>query len=372
MISFTKEKISELVNPKGDAGAMNLACVVGDLMGSGYPDIVIAPRFGRLVWFENLQGKGWSEHCIDPNADGLEAGGVLYDLTGNGTLDLIIGGHWKNDELYWYENPGDLGVWKKHVIFKSGGHGQYHDQIIGKIKRDGKVYLAFWNNRIGDLYCVGLPEDPRVTPWPGIELIRRGNDDEGLAIADVDGDGFDELIAGNAWYSFISPEKGWRGYTFAGDYVSPRLAAADFDGDGKVEILISEGDVHMYDRPEGGRAAIFSREGDPRHPWREAIIGEGLLDPHTLQIGDFCGNRNIDILIGEIGIPGNPGAPRMLIFENNGKGHFTCQEVASGQGTHEGKAADFRRAGVLDFVGKPLFDPEKWEISVYYNNGKGE
>jgi len=370
MLSFTRQIIGTLENPEGGAGAMNLACLAGDLMNSGYQDIVIVPRYGKMVWYENLSGKGWKEHVIDENVRALEAGGVLYDLTGNGLLDIIIGGDWKNDELCWYENPGNTGPWKRRVIYKTGGFNQFHDQAIGKFKRDGKSYLAFWNNRIGDLFCVPLPEDPSVSPWPGVELIRRGNPDEGLAIADIDGDGYDELIAGNCWYSFVSQEKGWRSYTFAGDYLCPRLAAVDLDNDGILEIVMAEGDAHMFGKPQGGRAGWFKAGTDPKAPWTEHVIEDLLLDPHTLQIGNFCGHSGKDIFVGEMGIPGNDRKPRMLVFENDGKGNFTRHLVSEGHGTHEGKAADFRKTGSLDFVGKPLFDPERWDISVYYNDGE--
>jgi hypothetical protein len=246
---------------------------------------------------------------------------------------------------------------------------QYHDQIIGSFKRDGRQYLAFWNNRHGDLYCVPIPQDPHVSPWPEVELISRGNPDEGLAVGDIDGDGYDELIAGNCWYSFVSPEKGWRSYRIGGDYVCPRVAAVDLDGDGKLELVMAEGDAHLFGKPEGGKAGWFKAPEDPKQPWTEHVLEDKLLDPHTLQIGSFISSTGKDILLGEMGIPGNVREPRFIVFENDGNGNFARHVIASGYGTHEGKAADFAGSGRLGIVGKPLFDPDRWDISIYLPEG---
>jgi hypothetical protein len=372
MISFERQVIGTLENPEGGpggpAGAHNLLCVVGDLNRNGRPDIIIGPRYGSMAWFENPgEGGEWTKHILDPDISGLEAGGTLYDITGNGLPDLIAGGDYKHDELLWWENPGEPGrPWKRHVIVKTG-ITQFHDQAVGVVTPDGIPSLVFWNNRIGDLYRVPVPEDPAVTPWPGIELIRRGNPNEGIAIGDVNGDGLDEIVAGDSWYEYVSPDKGWLGHVFSHNYPFPRLKLADLDGDGKLEIIASEGDAHIYGNPEGGRAGWLHVGDDPTQPWEDHVLQEVTLDAHTLQVGDFCGNGHVDVYVGEMGIADVDRPSQQIIFENDGTGRFTRRVVNEGDNNHEGKAADLTGNGVLDLVGKPLFDPGKWEVRVYYN-----
>ena len=65
---------------------------------------------------------------------------------------------------------------------------------------------------------------PLSTRWPV------GLREEGLAAADLDGDGRLELIAGQSWYRPPErPGEAWRRYPFAKDFLSPRVVVADFE-----------------------------------------------------------------------------------------------------------------------------------------------
>lgn len=378
-VNFKRIKIGHIENPVGGpfgpAAAMNLLCLAGDIAGNGRTDIVIAPRHGTMVWFENpgppADGGGdtqiWPMHTLDPDVQGIEAGGVLVDVNGNGRLDVIAGGDGRNDELYWWENPGKPGeAWTRRIIAKTG-FWQFHDQAVGVVTPDGVRSLVFWNNRVGDLYRVPFPADPTVSPWPQIELIRRGNPNEGIAIGDVDGDGVDEIVAGDSWYKFQSPDRGWISHVFSHSYPFPRLQVADVDGDGRNEIIAAEGDAHMYGSPEGGRAGWLKAPADPTQPWEEHVLEEKLLDSHTLQVGDFTGDGRIDIAVAEIGIPNNPRLPRFILYTNNGDGTFGRTVVDEGISNHEGRAADIYGTGRLGLVGKPLVGDHRWDVYVYVN-----
>lgn len=357
----------------GPAAAMNLLCEVGDLTGNGRPDIVVVPRHGRAVWFENpgyVTGD-WTMHTLDPDVHGMEAGGCVVDINGDGLPDLVAGGDARNDELYWWENPGTPGVpWRRRVIVKTG-FWQFHDQRVGVVTPEGVPSIVFWNNRVGDLYRVPLPADPTVTPWPGIELIRRGNPNEGIAIGDIDGDGVDEIIAGDSWYKYLSPDRGWVSHVFSKNYPFPRLQVADLDGDGQLEIVAAEGDAHIFGGPEGGRAGWLHATDDPTQLWEDHLLETGLLDAHTLQVGDFTGTGAIDIAVAEIGLPGDPRNPRFLLYKNRGGGAFTRTIVEEGIGNHEGRAADFFGTGRLDLVGKPILGDHRWDIFLYRNVTNG-
>ena len=381
---FNKKVAGKIKNPIGEF-FMNTFHTVGDINNDGLKDIVLCGRNGKMAWFENKGKKGeFIKHVVD-QVQNMECGGSLYDITGNGYLDIINGSDSKFDEIYWWENPGEDGdEWEKRLIAKTDFR-QFHDTTIGKIKNDGKDYLVFTNqkgkNSGTNIYCVPFPKDPKQTPWPELEVIAEGkkgvnpfNDngyqpEEGLAIGDIDGDGKNELIGGTHWYKFDKGE--WNSYKFAKGYITTKNQIGDIDGDGNNEIILSEGDECSAGK-EGCKLAWFEPKNDIKDIWEEHVIKEDLLDAHTLQLGDINNNGNIDILVGEIGLNNDEREyiirdPQIMIFENDGKGNFTPHIIDKGTGIHDGLLIDMNNNGTLDIVGKPLHGEEIWNIHVYYN-----
>ncbi len=367
---FIRTVIGELVNEVGP-GPMNTLFNVGDINSDGRIDIFTAGRDGQIAWFENSGSMAdWERHLIGPS-DRQECGGLAYDLTGNGYPDIVNGGDWRNDQLAWWENPGpEGGDWKRHLIAETGA-GQFHDELIGDVTGNGIQSLVFWNELAGALSVVPLPKDPKVSPWPDIQIIARNmkvknQPEEGLALADLDGDGQNEIIAGTHWYKYVSGH--WEQYKYAEDYITTLIGVGDMDGDGELEIVLSEGDACIYGYPEGGKLGWFKRGNDIHQLWTEHRLEEHLLDPHSLQLGDLCGNGHLDLLVGEIGVRERleESPPRLFVYENDGHGGFTRHQIDQGVGTHHARLVDFRGIGVLDIASRPLHGPDKWKIFVWY------
>jgi len=375
---FTKVVIGELENDI-PPGAMNTFLAVGDINADGRPDIVLSGRHGRMAWFENPGAGGeWRRHLM-ADVRNMECGGQIVDLDGDGYADVVLGAEAGADEIWWWHNPGlHGGLWPRRTIAKTGGH-QLHDAAIGDITGDCVTSLVFWNQRHGQpggatLYRVALPQDPTVSPWPGLEVIATGKEEdgqpeEGLSVADIDGDGHDELLAGTWWYKRAGGE--WRAHKLVqGGYITTRLAAGDLDGDGRLEVVVSEGDPCVYGRSRG-RLAWFKPGEDIREPWQEHLLADDLLDAHTLRLANLCGSGRLDILTGEVGVARlyDERPPRLLIYENDGRGGFDPHVIDEGSGIHEGALADLRGSGRLDIVGRPLHGPERWKLHVWYNEG---
>ncbi|HEY66596.1 MAG TPA: VCBS repeat-containing protein [Caldilineae bacterium] len=328
-------------------------CLVGDLDGDGVPEIVIGARAPRpeLYWLDRTATGEWEAHLIDEAFETLEAGGVLADLDGDGDLDLIAGHDARGNGLFWWECPDDpTRPWTRHEICRMPAN-KSHDQLVADIDGDGRPELYFWNQGAATLFWVPVPEDPYVSPWPGIRPVATNVNEEGLAVADVDGDGRLELIAGQSWYRLRSNGE-WERHVFAEGYVSPRVVAADFDGDGRVEIVLAEGDASLNGR-EYGRLVRFRAGPDPEALWEPKLLHDRLLDPHSLQVADFDGDGRPDLFVGEMGLPDgrDPHPPAQRIYLSRGD---RLQEyiIDRGLGTHESKVIGLD--GRVGIVGKPF------------------
>jgi hypothetical protein len=384
--NFTKRVVGEVANDVPPA-QMNTFSAVADVNCDGLPDIVVCGRNGRMVWLENRgEGAAFPLHLVD-DVTAMECGGSLVDLTGDGLLDIINGSDWRGTEIFWWQNPGAAGgKWKRRLIANTR-QSQFHDTIVGDVTGDGTRSLVFTNQHGPGgttLYRVPLPKDPAESPWPGLEAMAAGKSEknvgtggrqpeEGVAIGDVDGDGKPEVVSGTHWYKYVGSGKPWEAHQFAAGYITTKIAVGDLDGDGRQEIVLAEGDPCVYGRPKGGKVGWFKPKGDAAAMWEERVLEDGLLDAHSLQVGDILGSGRLDILVGEVGVGGANDAyavrpPRLLVFANEGEGRFTRHVVDEGTGIHDAVLVDMRRKGVLDIVGKPLHGPEKWKVHVYYNN----
>jgi hypothetical protein len=369
--------IGELDNSA--ACSMNTLVNVADLDADGRPDVFVAGRDGLMAWFRNpgQPGRAWTRHIVG-EVSCFECGGTAFDLDGDGWPDIVTGGDSRSNEVAWWRNPGpDGGAWERRVLFRAPGK-QFHDIAVGDVAGDGRVSVVFGNQGSASLFWAPVPEYPAVSPWPHVQriadgLIEEGLPEEGLCIADIDGDGRNEVVAGTRWFRYVGAPNGWEAHKFASGYVTTVIAVGDVDGDGRPEIVLSEGDPCIYGHPEGGKVGWFKPGPDIGEPWTENRLDEGLLDAHSLQMGDLCGNGRSDILVGEIGVAQrlDEAPPRLLVYENLGDGRLKRHTVDVGIGTHHARLVDLFGRGVLDIVSRPLHGPDRWKVFAWIRQNVG-
>ncbi|MEX2233174.1 MAG: VCBS repeat-containing protein [Cyclobacteriaceae bacterium] len=354
---------------KGDFPAPGVgnqsATLIFDIDKDGKDEIVIA-GWGEtsMVWYRS-KGDSWERHLLDNSNSHIEAGGVAHDIDGDGDLDVLHGGSWMINEVWWWENPSPdfdpQKAWQKYTI-KASGAKQHHDQAIGDFDGDGKPEVVFWNQQAGKMFLGDIPENQKEQNAWKFEEIWSWDTKlkyEGLAVGDINMDGTVDIVAGGFWF-----ERSGRKYTpqKIDDYGQSRSAVGDLVKGGRPEVVLGSGDGV-------GPLNIYQWESNQ---WQKTVLIDEVIHGHTLQVIDADGDGNLDIFAAEMVLwhnGNNPGSKTWILY-GDGKGNFATEIIreATDIGNHESKWGDLNGDGRPDFVQKPFMKGIP-RLDIWLNQG---
>jgi len=347
---------------QGDLGM----CGVWDLDGDGRDEIVVGGSEG-LLWYRYPDG---TRHVIDDTI-WCQVGLAARDLTGDGRPNLVVATHTDDERhdlglgVVWYEMPNGLeGQWVRHTI-EARRDGAAHDAVFADINGDGRPELITTSTQSHNVVWYEVPDDPCASPWPR-HIIETGVLSEGLALADINGNGRLDLLTGPVWYEQPADlEAGpWRAQVIAPDYRERcRVQVGDVNGDGTPNVLLAEGEY------VDGKWGLFSTT-DGGETWeRQTFEDQELYFAHSVLLTDFDGDGDLDIVLAEMG-QGGWNAPRnirakVLWYENvDGEGKTWRRHLVNmGVGSHEAKVGDVDGDGELEIAGKSWKEPA--EVHVF-------
>jgi FG-GAP-like repeat len=355
--------------PEPSTSTQQTGCLVLDIDQDGLNDIVVTSRAAgaSMVWYRRGE-RGWTIHPIDSGLN-IEAGGTYADIDADADLDLVFGEDYTGSKLYWWENPYPNYAAKRHWTrreIKKTGDKMHHDQIFGDFAGDGTNKLAFWVQRSEIVWLASIPSDPKqLSPWPTTPLARVGPA-EGLAKADIDGDGKLDLIGGGFWFKHLGA-RAFQPMLIDKKSLNSRAAAGQLvEGDSPEVVFVVGDGVGRLKWLERSRGNWVSHD----------LLGEDVVHGHSLELADIDQDGHLDIFCAEMAqwtegtnTPDNPGA-RMWIFYGDGHGRFTKTLLARGIDNHESRVSDLDGDGDMDIVVKP-YTHDTPRLDIWLNDGTG-
>jgi hypothetical protein len=316
----------------------------GDLTGDGHQDIVSGRYFYRNPGGD-MSGP-WQRTDLGRNLDAI----LITDVDGDARGDLIAQAL---PDIFWVEAADDLGDrWTARKVAAAPRTGHVNSQgfALGQLVPGGKPEIVVASGK--GIYFFEIPGDPGAIPWPRT-LVTEDASDEGLDIADIDGDGLADVVASRgaeyvAWWRNSGRGDGtWTRHIIGTTepHDADRLKAADIDGDGKTDVVVTEERV-PGDEPDAS-LYWFQQPDDPTSgQWpRRRLLTEYSLN--SLDAADLDGDGDIDLVIGEHKGP----HLRLQLLENDGRGRFLIREIDRGKESHLGAlAADLDGDGDLDII----------------------
>jgi hypothetical protein len=296
---------------------------IGDINGNGWLDVVIVENLtGDLYWFENsgspAAGELWTFHEITIGGMPYAYDVDLADFNGDGVLDVAASG-WKANQVAWFENPGTPnGKWVKHLL--DDDIAEARTLRVADFDGDGHPDLLVTGTDANLVVWYENPGGTATAKWPRHVIDASSIRPAHGHPVDMDGDGDMDVVmamgmASNpstgsvAWYeSDGHPADGpWRRHMIC-DHLPQAFEAfaADLDGDGNMEVVVSAWGDH-------GGLYLFEHDGDPRGPWRKRVLKDSWRRANQVIVADLNGDGRLDILA-----EAERGANDMRWWENGG------------------------------------------------------
>ena len=366
----------DVTDEAGVAGrGYGMGMTAGDVDNDGDLDLYVT-NFGPNVFYRN-RGDGTFEDATEEagvEAVGWSTSAAFADYDRDGYLDLYVaryvdfaldnhkfcGNQAKNIKAYCHPDVYDP---VPGILFRGRGDGTFEDVTRSAgvhVEDEGKSLGVVWgdydNDGDVDLYVAndsmrnflfrneGGGKFTDVTLLAGVGYSEDGKTQAGMGtdMADYDGDGFLDLTVTNLDFEYNSMYRGGALGIFSDESFESGVAEVslnfvgfgtfffDFDNDGRLDVFVANGhiidNIHLFNTVSTYREPNFLFENQGGGTFREigAGAGEALAEDNVARgaaPGDFDSDGDLDVLVTRCG-------ERALLLQNEGGNRRRSLSVA--------------------------------------------
>lgn len=234
---------------------------------------------------------------------------------------------------------------------------------VGDMDGDGNIDIV--TNSVDKMYIYYHDGTSPIT-IKSISIVPLSSYRARISLADMDGDGDLDILASRNNKLVIITNKSTAGkflfevvplpIDFTTNY--PHLLGADFDNDGKNDILVGD---------NSGRIKIYYQRVNTYIEYEVDFIQPAPIEANlaVLKIGDIDGDGKLDIVTGSI----FSEKKALMVYFNEGN-NFKPLEVFKEKNFRDIVLVDFDRDGDLDILSSGEKETFKYQIILWENNLK--
>ena len=289
---------------------------------------------------------------------------AMADVNGDGKPDLVVAnmcasqGNCTNGSVSVLLGNGD-GTFLAAVTYSSGGQSP-ESVAVADVNGDGKPDLLVANSCASSSNCsngtVGVLLGNGDGTFKPVVTYGSAGEAYAVAVGDVNGDGKPDVLVAN-WCATGSCANGTVGVllgngdgTFqvaaaynSGAQYSDALALGDVNGDGKLDIVVSN---------YSGTASVLLGNGDGSFQ-TASTYGSGGYEPYGIAVADVNGDGKPDLFVTNYCLSGSNcsnGSVGVLLGNGDGTFQVVVSSASGGQGADGVTVSDVNGDGKPDLV----------------------